>query len=231
MLSEHAVDCAALYRHLRRRLIARARGWTDDQLTTPVPATPLWTVQNVLAHLVGITADLNALDFGPGDADAWTEAQVRRRRGRSVDDLGAEWEKEGPRFEEGLGLFGYELGSHYVGDLLQHAADIDQAFGTREPADGEALAVALDFYLDTFHQALGAAEAGSVAVHADTEEWVLGSGPNVATLQADRFEVFRCLGGRRTARQIRALNWTGEPERVLGLMSPYPLPGRDLVEH
>jgi uncharacterized protein (TIGR03083 family) len=210
MLHERAVDCAALYANTRRKLIAQAQGFSPEQLAANVPATPLWSVHDVISHLVGITADLNALNFGTGDADAWTEAQVARRRGASLEELSAEWELEGPKFQDGLSLFGYELGSHYMGDLLQHVADINQALGLARLADDEALAVALDFYLDDCHESLCEAGVGSVELHIGAEKWSLGSGPTTASLRTYRFEAFRCLGGRRSEHQIRDLDWSGE---------------------
>ena len=230
VLHERPVDCAELYENTRRQLIARVRGFTDQELATRVPATPLWTVHDVISHLVGITADLNALNFGTGDADAWTEVQVMNRRGASIEDLSEEWERERPRFQEGLSLFGYELGSHYMGDLLQHVADINQALGLETLADDETLAVALDFYLDVCHEALREAGVGTVVLSIGSEKWSLGSGPIAVSLRTDRFEAFRCLGGRRSEQQIRGLDWEGDLELVLPLLSRYPVPQADIVE-
>src|SRR5690242_12321252 len=129
MVPERDVDCAALYEQERRKFIALQRSLDDAGRATPVPATPGWTVHDVLAHVVGITADLNAAEFGSGDPDAWTAAQVDTRRDRTVDELAAEWDREADRFETGLRLFGYEIGSHYLGDLLQHVADVRHALG------------------------------------------------------------------------------------------------------
>lgn len=93
MIIERGVDCGALYRAKRRELMALARTLADDQLGIVVPATPAWSVRDVVSHVVGITADLNALRFGPGDADAWTAEQVRTRRNNTIDELDGEWEK------------------------------------------------------------------------------------------------------------------------------------------
>ena len=230
MIIEREVDCGALYQAKRHELLALARSLSNEQLGIVVPATPAWTVHDVVSHLVGIAADLNALRFGSGDADDWTAEQVRARRDRSIDELADEWEREAPTFQEGLVLLGYEIGSHYMGDLLQHMADVNHALGRHRLADDEALVVALDFYLDTFHEALLAAEVGSVTVRILGDEWLLGAGPVVASLAADRFDTFRCLGGRRSERQIRAMTWDGDPDRVVALMSPYPLSPIDIVE-
>ena len=50
----------------------------------------------------------------------------------------------------------------------------------KRQADDDALAVALDHYLDTFHLALVAAGVGSVDVRVADDEWALGSGTVVA---------------------------------------------------
>jgi hypothetical protein len=157
---------------------------------------------------------------------------VQLRANRSVAELGQEWEAEAIAFEDGLRLFGYELGGHYLGDLLQHACDVDQVLDRpRRSDDDPALVVALDFYLDSFHQTLLAAETGTVVVDVGGDErWELGDGDTVATVTAGRFEVFRALGGRRSEAQIRALSWAGAVESVVGLISRYGLPATGLVE-
>src|SRR5207344_433724 len=86
MVPERDVDCGELYALERRKLVDLARGLDAAELATTVPATPAWSVHDVVSHLVGITADLNALEFGDGsDADAWTRAQVDARLDRTVD--------------------------------------------------------------------------------------------------------------------------------------------------
>lgn len=230
MVPERAVDCGALYGTKRRELVSLLGTLRPDGLSATVPATPAWTVHDVLSHLVGITADLNAKNFGTGDADRWTDAQVRSRRGRSVADLNSEWEREARSFEEGLRILGYEIGSHYIGDLLQHSADIRHALGLRPPADDQALAVALDFYLISFEQALRRSRLGAVTVTVRPEEWTLGEGESIASVEGERYELFRALGGRRSESQIRALPWIGDVAKLLPVVSRYPLPSEPIYE-
>jgi uncharacterized protein (TIGR03083 family) len=230
VISEHDADPAHLYRLEREALLALLRSLSEEQLRRTVPATPAWSVHDVVAHVVGITADLNAQEFGSGDPDAWTAAQVATRSDRTVDELAAEWAHESAQFEDGLRAFGYDMGSHFLGDLLQHAQDVRSALDLERVPDDDSLAVALDHYLDTFHLALVAAGVGSVSVGLADDEWALGSGPVVAALRTGRFEAFRCLGGRRSATQVRALDWTGDVEAVLPLVSPYGLPADDVVD-
>jgi len=231
MVPERDVDCGALYALERQRFVDLQRSCDEHARATKVPAIPAWTVHDVFSHVVGITADLNSGNFGDlSDPDAWTAAQVDARRDRTVDQLAAEWAGEAPQFEDGLRLLGYELGSHYVGDLLQHAADVRHALGLARPDDDLSLAVALDFYLISFEETLAEAGVGSVAVEVGDEAWTLGPGATVASLRAERFELFRALGGRRSAAQIRALAWRGDADAVVPLVSRYPLPATDLLD-
>ena len=107
MVPERAVDPAARYEQERLAFVSRRGLLPVELLATRVVATPLWTVRDVLAHVVGIASDLNAQRFGAGDGDAWSLAQVAARGVCSVDDLAVEWDREAPLFEAGLRLFGY----------------------------------------------------------------------------------------------------------------------------
>jgi len=195
-----------------------------------VPATPAWTVHDVVCHLVGIAADLNAGNFDADGPDAWTASQVQSRRNKTVADLAAEWEHEALQFEDGLRILGYEIGSHYVADLLQHTADICHSLSCPWPKDDEALVVGLDFYLISFEQTLLRTNLGAVRVMVAAEQWTLGEGASIATVAADRFELFRALGGRRSDAQIQALAWTGDFASILPIFSRYPTPDESIVE-
>jgi uncharacterized protein (TIGR03083 family) len=230
MLSDRDVDAAALYEDTRVALLALVRSLDEQQRATTVPATPAWSVQDVLAHVIGINADLRVGRYGPMAPDEWTAAQVESRRGRSIDELAAEWDAEAPGFEEGLRAFGYEMGSHFVGDLLQHLSDVRHALRLPRVPDDEVLLVALDFYLDSFHRTLVDAGAGAVQVRPSGDEWTLGAGEVVASWSADRYEVFRALGGRRDQAQIRAYTWTGDVDAIVPLVSRYGLPEQGIVE-
>lgn len=226
------VDCGLLYRRVRRELVALLQAMPLHRLDTVVPATPAWSVQDVLAHLVGLAADLNAQRF-PGDSsEDWTDAQVTSRRGRTLDELAAEWDEEAPRFEEGLRLLGYEQGSHFVGDLLQHTCDVRAALGTAQvPEDDVALAVGLDFYLRAFDESLREAGVGSVSVVVGGEVFAVGEGSEVVRWSPSRFEAFRALGGRRSEAQVRAQPREGDLDAVLPHVSAYPpLPAEDVLD-
>jgi len=55
-----SVDTGDVYERVREDFVATVSALSDDELTLPVPATPSWSVRDVLAHVVGLAADLNA---------------------------------------------------------------------------------------------------------------------------------------------------------------------------
>ena len=92
------------------------------------------------------------------------------------------------------------------------------------------MAVALDFYLGSFEETLEQVDVGAVDIDVGDEHWHLGSGPLRATVTAERYELFRSLGGRRTLDEIRALRWTGDRDAIVGVVSRYPVPADSLHE-
>jgi uncharacterized protein (TIGR03083 family) len=224
-------DTGDVYEAVRRRFIATARGAGVAGLARLVPATPVWTVRDVIAHVVGLAADLNAANLPtPADADAWTRAQVSARSGRSLDALVAEWDREAPVFEDGLRLFGYETGAHFTADLHCHHQDVREALGLAADDDPLAVRVSLDHYLGFLHEQLSQQAQGSVEVVADGEARTLGAGPLLATVRAGNFDLLRSFSARRSLRQIRELDWTGDVDRALSLIGSsytagYSFPG------
>jgi len=61
-----------------------------EQFSRVVPATPDWTVHDVLAHLAGSAADLLADRMDGAPSADWTARHVDERAARSVDELVAE---------------------------------------------------------------------------------------------------------------------------------------------
>ena len=64
----------------------------------------------------------------------------------------------------------------------------------------------------------------------DGQERVLGEGDPAATVTADRFELVRMFGGRRSRAQILAASWSGDPTPYLPLIPAYGERTDDLVE-
>jgi hypothetical protein len=210
-------------------------------LHTFVPASPAWRVRDVLAHVVGLVADLNAQRF-PDRADdlggtAWGAAQVAARTDTAIEDVLAEWAREAPAFEDGLRLFGYEEGSHFIADLHAHHQDVLGALGLARDDDLLTVSVALDHYLGFLHQLLVGAAWGVVAVATGGEVRVLGTeaGSGRAQVAGPPFDVLRVFSARRSAAQIRRLRWRGDADGLLALLESlfsdaYSIPPDDIVE-
>jgi len=83
-------DWAELYRANIAAVTSLAEGLSDDQLTARVPASPEWSVREVLAHLAGSPADAlsGRMDGAPGPA--WTERHVGERAAPTTDHIVAE---------------------------------------------------------------------------------------------------------------------------------------------
>lgn len=234
------VDPGDVYEAVRQRFEATMRSLDAAQLDTFVPAAPEWRVRDVLAHVVGLVADLNALHFPAANdvgAVGWVAAQVAARRDVPIDGILAEWAAEAPSFEDGLRLFGYEEGSHFIADLHAHHQDVRGALGLPRDDDPLTVAVALDHYLGFLHQLLSGAAWGVLAVATGGEVRVLGTedGSSRAQVAGPAFEVLRAFSARRSEPQIRALRWRGDIDGLLTLMTTgytggYSIPSADLTE-
>lgn len=234
-----SVDTGSLYERTRLGFVGVVAGLSEGELSVRVSATPAWSVRDVLAHVVGLTADLNVQRFpAPDDVGgtAWTELQVERGRGRTRSEVLAEWDRTALMFEEGLRSFGYEIGSHFVADLHAHYHDVRGAIGLRADADELTVRVALDHYLGFIDEMLVDAGWGTLDIVAGGEARRLGrDGQHHAAVQAEPFELWRGASGRRSAHQIRALQWSGDVDEFLGLLRSglrdgYSMPMTDLID-
>jgi len=211
----------------------------EEQLHAQVPATPAWSVRDVLAHVVGLVVDLNAERFpavdDPGGAE-WGRLQVERTRGLTRQDLIAEWDREAPKFEDGLRAFGYEMGSHFLADLYVHVQDVRIAIGSSPDRDELTIAVALDHYTGFISELLAADGWGTLEVVAGDEVRTLGcTGRHRARLSTEPSELLRVVSGRRSAEQIRALDWGGDADSLIArlqtvLTGAYSIPEPDHIE-
>ena len=89
------------YRDARHRVTEVVAGLSVCQLRTSVPATPGWTVRELVAHVVGIAHEeiVRMPDSGTDDG---TRRQVAERRDCGLSALLAEWEHVAPAVEMGL---------------------------------------------------------------------------------------------------------------------------------
>ena len=198
-----------LYRSTRVRLteFLRATQLADD---CAVPATPGWTVHDVVAHLSGLAQDLAEGEFPVnGPTDAWTAGHVQRGRGISTEELLAHWERCSPAVEVIL-----EKATIWplVLDAAAHEHDIRGAVGDIGARDCPVVHIGAAVLL----KALQVPEPLIV----ETEQREVRVGPTETGAKPTRlitsdFEAFRWRLGRRSRQQLAAMRWSSEPTPYL----------------
>lgn len=198
-----------VYRDARHRVTTLATALDDGQLLRPVPATPEWTVHDLLAHLVGGAADAAHDRLDGAGSEHWTRRHVAERTGDSVEALLVEWDRVGPEAE--VSLTGrYFTGPNLAADLICHEADLGEALRLprvdRTHWDDPFLPVMMSLLGQRLRN------TASVTIHDEYgNEWRCGSGSFVTDVQADGYELLRAMFSRRSRRQIADWAWTLPP--------------------
>lgn len=242
-------DLGPIYDATRRSLSDLVRRLSEDDLHRQLPATPGWSVRDVIAHLAGDVTCILAGDFPEqffasfGDPEAvvvlneWTNRHIEARRDRRVEEVLAEWE-EGSRallemmngsraWPEGIPDF---TGTVVLTDLAVHQQDVYGAFGEVRDRDAPPIRIATAGYVAVMGLRLSSDGVPPLRIAAGDSERVAGAGVPAAAVRAERFEMFRALSGRRNPAQISAFDWDGDPTPYLPYFYPYGVREEALVE-
>ena len=195
----------SMYRKARARVADLAATLSDEQLQASVPATPQWTVHDVLAHLVGCASDAarGRVDGSPGEQ--WTARHVAERSHCSVRELLVEWDSIGPAAESTL-TEEQIFGPNIAADVTCHESDLREAL--RLPrADREHWQPFLEVMMLYVRKQLKN-ESTLVIVDEEGRQWVCGSGEPTTLLRTNGYELLRASHSRRSRRQIAAWDWT-----------------------
>jgi uncharacterized protein (TIGR03083 family) len=214
MTEQHALVQA----ELRVRVTELVRDVDPSALDQPAAATPGWRVRDVLAHMVGVSDDVVNGRLDGIASDAWTGAQVERRRSISIDELLGDWEHYGPQFENLLAGAPEEIAGQAVFDAATHEHDVRQAIGRPGARDSDAMYLSWRWLVNT------RTRAGSPAIRFVTEQGddVAGAGEPQVTVHAPRFELLRATTGRRTAEEIAGYEWEpGPPDATFLVAAPF----------
>ncbi len=90
--------------------------------------------------------------------------------------------------------------------------------------------VAFGYYAHKLADRITEAGLPALVVECDGETATLGDGTAGTTLRTSRFEALRAMGGRRSAAQVAAYDWDGDPTPYVALMSSYGSRTEPLVE-
>lgn len=210
-------EAAQLYFATRDELIDIVSGLNSEQLATAVPMSPEWSVQDTVAHVCGINADVINQRFEGFGSDEWTAYQVESRRGQSLAEICAEWTS----FTEALGehidgdpFFGVRL----TGDLIIHVQDIQHALELPIDRSHPASLVGAERYVPHLQERV--MERMGVGVAVELTDGGSYPAPDAAkgdplTLRTSAYDYLRSVSGRRSRAQVEALDWTGDPTAVL----------------
>jgi uncharacterized protein (TIGR03083 family) len=219
-------DYAQIYNALRGRVADLVRDADPEQLERPAPAAPEWRVRDVVAHLSGITADVNAGNLDGVATDSWTARQVDARRDWSIEQILDEWDTEGAKVEAALANFPEVAAGQMTTDAATHEQDIRGALERPGARDSDAVQIGFAWGVPMLAARVDPAGA-TLRIETDAGGATVGTGERHVGVRAQRYEVFRTMTGRRSVEQIRAFDWDGkaDPELlVLPIFTPRPTP-------
>lgn len=202
---------SAPYRRIRERLIELAATFDDDIAATTVPATPLWTVKDVYAHLCGGNADILAGNLEGVTTDPWTEAQVEARRDHSLVEVINEWTALAGPFDQLIDDLDGAMDPRLFIDAWAHEQDLRALLGRPGGDEAELLDRATPEVVRATCISVRRAGLSPIAIRVGAHANQSGDDPLVR-LEAEPFEFLRGTLGRRSRRQIRAWTWSGDIE-------------------
>ncbi len=211
-------DLGQLYESARARITGMLDG-ADDSLN--VPATPEWTVHDVIAHLSGVVEDALSGNLDGVTTDPWTAAQVERGRGTSTVQLLADWNAEAPKIEAFLSSPAGATAFRAVIDVHTHEADLRGALGLPSLLPDDYGTFMFEMLATTIIDAVAQAGLPPLRIVTPVGDSV---GPHDAPVTAtiDRHEFHRASLGRRSAAQVEAFDWGGaDPRPYLGHMAVF----------
>lgn len=242
-------DLADLYEQVRNEISELVAGLDPQDLETTVPATPEWTIKEVIAHLAADATCVIAGDFpreffeafGEPSAvvvlNGWTSRQVAERRDRPLEELLQEWKSSGTEvaammrgdksWPDNSQMFVDRI---LLTDAAVHQQDIFGALGIEQAREAAPIKIALSGYIATMGWRLASAGLPPLRFDVGDKSYTAGEGEPDATVGASRFELFRAMSGRRNPEQIAAYRWDGEAEPYIPYFYPYGIRADALTE-
>jgi uncharacterized protein (TIGR03083 family) len=233
---------ASAYEDGLHRTVALVDDLAPSEGDRTVPACPLWSVRDLVAHLCGVAEDATRGQFFDGATrawadpelaarrEAWTAHQVESRRGLDLDQLVADLQRHGaalvralrrgdPRATE---VPSWMIGAA-AGDLAVHLDDLREAVGRPAEPDAPITEYGFRAYRSWLAQRITAWRLSPLRLTDGGTEWRLGGEAEpAATLEADAVALFRAISGRRPLDEVTTWSWHGDPAAYLPILSPYP---------
>lgn len=207
------------------RVVGMVEAASAEETARPVPACPDWSVRDLLAHVVGVAADVLADREDPEHSPRWTQAQIDRRAGTDVGGLLAEWRAATGPLREHMARHGVRP----LNDITVHEQDLRGALGQPGARDTAALAWLRARFADRVADEV--AEAGLTPLRLEGGSWSHGPEDAAVVVRASDFDLGRAVASRRSAEQLRAWTVRGDVEPYLPSFETLgPLPERPLTD-
>lgn len=231
-MTENAVleNAGQIYAQTRVRLTDVVRSLSVEQVAARVAATPAWSVRELIAHLTGNVACILDGKLDGVATEPWTAAQVAERKDKTVEQILDEWTTRAPQVEAMLATWPRRIAGQVIADLATHEQDIRGSVGRTGARDSSAFGVAREFFSLSLGERIAHAGLPALRFRGASREWTAGEGDPRASVCADEFDLVRAIGGRRSAPQIRAYEWDGDPEPYVEIIAPFAKPSNDIVE-
>jgi hypothetical protein len=207
-----------LYRDTRQRIIDLM---TEDAWQVSVPACPLWSVRDVVAHMTAVAQDWAAGTLTGPPSDAETAAQIARFDGQDTTAVLAAWDAA----EAQLHRLAERGTAPPLGDIVVHEHDIRGALGTPGARTDAAVSQVSDQLLNML--------STPVPVRLTVEDGDYRTGPQDGSeigLRTSRFEALRWRTGRRSRAQLAAMDWSADPAPVLEHLYLFGPADVDIIE-
>src|ERR1700760_536652 len=209
------VDAIAEWTNAQRRVLELVESLSDEQCQLGVPACPAWTVTQLLAHMVGLNADVLAGDEPDAHNSTWRQAQVASGAGRTLAELVTEWRSLTEPMQDWM----RQHGTRPLNDVVIHEQDLRGAIGQPGGRDTDGLAAVRDLRAERFSARIRRAKLAPVEMR--SPEWIFSTGDSAPglVLSAPTFDLSRALMTPRTAGQLRQWARPGEVEPYLPMFS------------
>ena len=236
---------AAAYEDGLRSVVAILDRSPETTLDRQVPACPLWSVRDLVAHLAGVAEDATRGEFYDGATQAWAEPELARRREEwTAGHVRSRGGATGPEVVADLQRHGHALVQAWrrgrpvavdvepwmvmapVADLAAHLEDLREALGVAPEPSSPITRAGFAAYRGWLGERIDARGLPPLRLSDGEDEWVLGdaNGDVVTTLQADRHDLFRGISGRRSLAEVTSWAREGDLTPYASVVSPYPLP-------
>jgi hypothetical protein len=212
-------EAAAAYRLVYERVDALTRG-RGDAGGLLVPACPDWNIRQMVAHLAGVALDIVSVNMESKGAASWTQAQVDRCGGYSINEVLDLWGQLIDPVTEMLDLAPQASASQLVFDTLTHEHDIRGSLGEPGSRTSDlAYEAALGFVTTMGDQFCRQAGLPGLRLSTPAIGSVQLGDPHTTrgqlALAVSDFEALRAFGGRRSVRQLLALPWDADPAGLM----------------